>query len=86
MIIIEKSNFLSISRKTFQVDSYHWEQDLEYVFIKEYQSIDIDKYNRKVYISINSRVTYNIACNDAKSLVKSLVRDGKLNEIIPDDK
>ena len=58
---------------------------IEWVNIKSYVSIDISDDNRVVNIQVNSGLYYKVYVPDAKSFIKSIVRDDKL-ELILDDK
>lgn len=57
---------------------------VEWVNIKSYIAIDISDDNRVVNIQINSGLHYRIYVNDAKSFIKSIVRDDKLESILDD--
>lgn len=65
---------------------------IQYVVIDRYQSIDVETVDNHSYppktrkpsirITINSNLHYTIYCEDPISLVKSIIRDNKINVII----
>jgi len=81
------SNILRMIRKSNDhgtFDAY----EVEIAIIPSYQSIDLDRFGSEISIIINSNVYYKICYHHgvAKvklvSLIKSEIRDGKINEVL----
>lgn len=66
------------------VESY----ECQLVSIPSYQSIDLDKYGSEITIAINSNIIYKVSYTHGTAkdkftqLIKSEIRDGKINEVL----
>lgn len=86
-MIFEKGidDVLSVTRKVIKSNDYN---ECNFVIIPSFQSMDVDKNNNEICIVINSNINYTIrykygtAMNKISSLIKSEVRDGKINDIL----
>ena len=84
-LVADYKEILGIQRGILKANDYGTfnENDVKIVFIKEYQSFDVDSYGH-IHITINSHLRYTIRVNvkQIDSFIEKLLRIEKLDKII----
>ena len=84
-LVADYKEILGIQRGILKANDYGTfnENDVKIVFIKEYQSFDVDNYGH-IHITINSHLRYIIRVNvkQIDSFIEKLLRIEKLDKII----